>query len=162
MPDLHPQQLRNVRLLLLPLGLIVVLVGASFAFDNFSNIAQHKGSSTWATVQGRIVRSEQADARVADVQSCPTPVVEYEYSVDDKQFRSRRISFSKISSCDRSYTRTILREFSTDKMVAVFYNPAAPEQAVLKTEGTVGSTLGSGSRSWIRFYRRRIGVCIVV
>ena len=138
MSSLHPKQLRNVRLLLVPLGVLFLCIGTWFAFDNLSSMRQHQDNSSWKTVGGLVVRSGRTDAKVADVQSCPKPVIEFEYSVNGRQFRSRRISFSKMVSCDREYTREILRNFSVNKSVPVYYNPSAPEQAVLQRKGLSG------------------------
>jgi len=140
---MHPQQVRQVRILLVPLGAAFLVIGFLFTFDNLSYIAQHDDSVTWRSVQGRVIKSKQTDAYVADVRFCPKPDIEYEFYVDDTQFRSRRISFSKMVSCDREYTRRILLEYPASKAVSVFYNPSDPSQAVLKKDGLSGAYWGA-------------------
>ena len=50
---MYPQQLRQVRMLLVPLGLAFFIIGFWFTFDNLSNIAQQGDSANWKSVQGR-------------------------------------------------------------------------------------------------------------
>jgi len=58
-------------------------------------------------------------------------VIEYEYIVNNKKYRSNTISFDYSASTDFNYTKRLISLFPINAYSPVFYNPHNPKESYL-------------------------------
>ena len=92
---------------------------------NMSRQAQH-----WPTVPGTITSSE-FDIDHGDDSTTYRTDVTYTYNAMGREMTGKKIAFGYSGSSGESFHRDIFNELKVDTQVAVRYNPAKPEQAVL-------------------------------
>jgi hypothetical protein len=93
-------------------------------------------SAKWPRTEGKILASsvETIDGEYPSY----VPRVEYEYVVDGRNYRSRKLRCSFWSSSFKSRARRIAAAYRPGDPVAVWYDPEKPSRAVLQTGGSVG------------------------
>ena len=97
-------------------------------------------SKTWPTTTGTIINSRiSGSTRIIGRKA----FIRYGYLVDNKSYTSQLVSYTW-KCVDYAGSIEILREFPQGKQVVVYYNPANPNDAVLRT--TI-----SGRISWLFF-----------
>ena len=89
----------------------------------------------WIQADGLIVTSRVHSSTTGGVHGSDTevvnmPLVEYEYRVNNQKFRSDRIMIGYGKSA--SELERVLNRYPLGAKVIVYYNPAAPQQAVLE------------------------------
>ena len=89
----------------------------------------------WLQADGLIVTSRVVSGRTggvngSDTEIANTPLVEYEYKVNDRKFRSDRIMIGGAKS--ESELESVLDRYLLGAKVIVYYNPADPKDAVLE------------------------------
>ncbi len=92
-------------------------------------------SKGWPSVEGEIIKSERSSYSSSATESFSTPVIEYSYIIEEKEYKSDRIKVGvqSISSSDRDWAERTLEKYSLGKKVKVYYNPLLPKSAVLET-----------------------------
>ncbi len=118
-------------------------VGVGFTVLGAEQVARGKESTSWPSVEGRIVSSR------VDISSEPSTGgdsmgyeanVLYRYSVDGAGFESRRISFTGLGRGKKS-ARAAVARYPKGKKVQVFHDPMDPASAVLETGTSTGAYL---------------------
>jgi len=111
------------------------IVAASFclsapvsAFFLGRTFLEAKSSSEWPKVEGKLTRAQASRTEgkrfIADV--------EYIYSVDGHEFKGKRICASDCEWETPQAAALVLGKLSPGQRVPVFYNPADPQQSLLK------------------------------
>jgi len=59
-----------------------------------------------------------------------TASVKYEYVVNGKSYKSRRIAFLRWWGSE-NYAKNIMDQYSDNKVINIYYNPNKPKQSVL-------------------------------
>ena len=101
------------------------LMGFGFHSMNMAKRAEH-----WPTTSGRIVWSDFDIDSDSDGTTYRTKV-KYEYNADGRNLVGEKIAFGYAGSSSEQYHRDIYRALGLNRSLAVRYNPANPEQAVL-------------------------------
>ena len=84
-----------------------------------------------------------------------TPAVEYQYSVEGREYRGSRIRYGGPAvNGSHSDAERLLQAYPPGAAVTVFYRPSRPEDAVL-VPGAAGSSRECRPRRLHRFLRRR-------
>lgn len=134
---------------LLPFVLVGVsgATGALIAFPGLRVILRERASRRWPKAPGVVLSSSyeaadgtSRDAHGYDVTSTTfTPVVEYEYTVDGRTFRGRRIALRSLSTSSPDAVKRCIDRYRSGARVEVFYDPADPSSAFLETGASVGA-----------------------
>ena len=93
-------------------------------------------ANDWPYTQGKVTQSELIERkrsnRNSDIITVYSAKLHYQYTVDGKTYSNMQVRWA-----DRSKNKIqslISREYPTDAVVTIFYNPQNPEQAVLEQE----------------------------
>ncbi len=100
-------------------------------------------SRHWPSVNGLISSSKTVteiqapDRAQGDRQTRPSRTVDraaiiYDYRVGDRTYAGSTVSFGDFGSSRKGHAGGIVTRYPSGKMVAVFYDPARPERAVLE------------------------------
>ena len=81
-------------------------------------------------VTSRVVSGWRGGVNGSDTETANTPLVEYEYKVNDRKLRSDRIMIGHAKS--ESELESVLDRYPLGAKVVVYYNPADPKDAVLE------------------------------
>ncbi|MBP7582560.1 MAG: DUF3592 domain-containing protein [Spirochaetes bacterium] len=126
---------KQIFLLCIVIG--IGLLGLGYCF-------QKKAESIlrWPGVTGKVIatkvvqstteRSLRGNDGAAESKLSYYPVIEYEYAVGGKKYRSDRLSLSVDQRSSPRYLEPILKKYSPGTAVVVFYNPDSPADAVLE------------------------------
>jgi hypothetical protein len=93
-------------------------------------------SAKWPRVEGKILASsvELVDGEYPSY----TPKIEYQYVVDGRSYRSKKLRVGFWSSSFQGRARRIAAAYRPGDGVTVFYDPAKPSRAVLQPGGAGG------------------------
>ena len=113
------------------IGLLPILVGTALILFAVRNSRRAQASLAWPSVPGRITSSEviTISGRNEDTH---TPRVHYEYTVGGRTYTGRRIAFGGIRSFSQNAAMLLVEKFKPGTQAEVFYDPAAPDDAVLE------------------------------
>lgn len=108
---------------------------------------QALGARQWASTNGAIVdvhiASERDDHDPKQVKMLYRPTVSYTYFVKGKQFVGNRIHFGAPSKYgEKGPAEKAAALYSAGAPTTVFYDPEAPDSAVLKRESPAAGRLG--------------------
>ena len=102
-------------------------------------------ASRWPSVEGKVIangvesiqnRPRDPHYDFGDTEILNEPRVEYEYHVDGKRFRSKRITIGEKTTGEE--LEQILARYPLGTKVTVYYDPAKPNNAVLERELPAG------------------------
>lgn len=113
---------------------ILFIVGGFFALKyGQKSINTAKASTDWPSVQGVVAHSEVVRSRDSDGDTTYKAEVIYDYVVNGESLESnkRRIGATS-SSSNSSGAYKVTRKYPKASDVTVYYNPEAPEEAVLE------------------------------
>ena len=108
------------------LTLIFLIVFPFALYKAWKNVQMAKASVNWPTTRGKISTSE-----IKKVMFRRQPQITYTYSVNDKSYTSRRVSFAggyKLKEVD-----PILARYPVGNDVTVAHDPRNPAEATLET-----------------------------
>ena len=115
----------------------ICLLGLGFYFQK-----KAKAIEKWPVITGKVIATKvvqtttEKSLRRNDESSQSTlsyyPVIEYEYTVNDKRYTSDRLSLSVDQRSSPRYLEPILKKYAPGTAVKVFYNPDDPADAVLE------------------------------
>ncbi len=125
-------------LIFLAAGLIVF--GAVYVIATLSLKRSAQGIANWPQTSGQIrqafvYRHERRTPKETTVTF--TPVVEYVYTVGERQYTSRKrefVPYDRATYTDEQQAAAVLAALPPGKAVTVWYNPDVPQQAALKVE----------------------------
>ncbi len=115
------------KFLFLPFGFWVTVIGLITAYLLFRLIRIFFYKKT----EGVIVRSEVKKVENQISYDAYYPLVEYEYQVDGKTYRSNKIFLTNLES-DYNTIKKIVDKFPVGKKITIYYNPFKPEDSLLK------------------------------
>jgi len=126
--------------------LVPTLLGAVLFLIGLLHFRKVRASGSWPFTPGRII-SSKIDRSVtrggqdeADSVSF-TPLIQYEYVVDNQRYVGDRIGFIGKSYSRQKQAEEALQSFPVGASVWVFYDPAKPGKAVLERKATGGTIL---------------------
>lgn len=112
---------------------VFILAGGAVLSFGLRNLQRAAQSSSWPTVEGRIV-SSRVEARRGDKgRTTYGAEVHYQYVVDGRLHDSNDVAFGDYSSSDPAHARGIVNRYPTGTKAAVHYWPEDPAEAVLET-----------------------------
>lgn len=110
------------------------------AWISSSNLRQARASASWPTAAGRISRSDvvkemmyPGTARRGTKVPVFTPLVEFEYSIGGHKYSSQHVQFGATVKGAEEAARARLVDYPVGRELPVRYDPAHPENAVLKS-----------------------------
>ncbi len=113
------------------------LMGLGYYFQKKAEAIENWPGVTGKVIATRVVQAtSEKRLRRNDESSQPVltfyPVVEYEYTVNDKKYSSDRLSLSVDQKSNPKSFEPILKKYAPGTAVKVFYNPDNPADAVLE------------------------------
>ena len=134
------------RWILVILATVFTLAGAGVSAWGVVEYRRGQASTNWPTVEGRVTRSwvdEETSTRTEGNRRVTSTMyqarVDYEYEVDGRMRRSRRISFGEYSTSDPADAEAIVGKYPAGGAVKVYYDPQMPERAALEPGVTFGN-----------------------
>jgi len=82
----------------------------------------------WPSVEGELLDSGVIDG---DSDRPFYASIKYEYEINSKKYKSRRIAFLKWWGTEK-YARKIIEKYRSNKPIKIYYNPSNPKQSVLE------------------------------
>jgi len=110
------------------LGLIIFLL-------DFRLLYKSMKSENWSQTEGIITKSELYKTGGGDSSVTYEPLVEYQYEVDGKLYKSKRLYFGSSigSSFKKRKSQKYINKFPADTKVTVYYNQLNIKQSVIET-----------------------------
>jgi hypothetical protein len=125
------------------------LAGAILLFFAIRTRQKSSASMSWPSTIGEIsvatVRQNSSTDEDGHVSFTYSPVVEYDFSVDNETYRGRRINYGITDSPSREAAQREVDRFKPGMQVPVYYNPEKPNEAVLEkkvVKSNIGLILG--------------------
>jgi len=113
------------------LQVLAFTVGAFLIGLALRNVVRGAASRRWPRVQGRVLRSFVLVDRNDEGGEGFTPQVEFEYVVEGKTLRGRRLQYGRIGSWNRRRAEQALAPYQAGQSVQVVFNPHKAADAVL-------------------------------
>jgi len=114
-------------------GMLLFLLGGILIFYKGSHDVYYSlRTYTWPSVEGKIVFSRVE--RVWHPGQSPTyyPQIQYVYLVEGKEYRGKVVFFSEYGTGSTAGAQATIDKYPEGKIVAVYYNPKDPQNAVLE------------------------------
>ena len=123
-------------------GGILVGFGVVVTAGGILHIIQARGSTSWPSVQGKIIKSEVKKLRQGKINHKKIgtrsprkrpqflPDIEYTYEVNGQQFTGKQVAF--MTEYGKENAEQMTRKYAIGKMVTVFYNPKHPTHCTLE------------------------------
>lgn len=130
-------------------GVVIVLAGVVTGVVGVRRLRRAWASRAWPSVKGTLVRSEvvlsEEETERSDDEPRPPSTwkaeLHYEFEVGGRRFEGTRYALDVIDTNDRGRAADIVRAFPTGATVDVFYEPANPENCVLRPGISGGSAI---------------------
>lgn len=119
---------------------IFFLVGAAVSWLGWGIWQNARQSESWPSTNGQITYSGVRESHDDDGTTYHAQV-EFAYVVDDQRYTADTVSFGQYGSSNRRHAADIVANYPQGMAVTVYYNPAAPETAVLEPGVTWSSYL---------------------
>ena len=119
-------------------GGLLVLVGCTTVLLGAMNVARGLRSKRWPTVRGRIVQVRMQPVDVVDPGGFPTkqtmfkPVVQYRYSVNDREYTGSRLRMGGPGLGALSWAWSQTGVYAQGQEVIIHVSPADPRVSVLE------------------------------
>ena len=110
------------------LGFIIFLIDFILLYNSTK-------SKDWSQTEGVIIKSELFKYEGVETSDSYEPLVEYQYEVDGKLYRSKRIYFGSGigSSFKKRKSQKYVNKFPINSKVTVYYNQLNTNQSVIET-----------------------------
>ena len=125
------------------------LSGAILLFFSLRARKKSSASMSWPSTTGRIITSTVRQNSSTDedghVSFTYSPVVEYEYTVNNQVYKGKTINYGITAMQDRNAAQKEVDRFTPGAQVPVYYNPEKPQEAVLEkkeVKANVGLIIG--------------------
>lgn len=122
---------------------IFFLAGAGVSWWGWNILQDSRRSESWPTTDGQITYSGVRESRDDDGTTYYADV-EFAYVVDDRRYTADTVSFGQYGSSNRRHAAGIVAQYPVGQEVAVYYDPAVPETAVLEPGVTWSSYMVLG------------------
>jgi len=130
----------------LPFTLIYSALILACMYYIFISIPKAFKSKSWPTTAGVITRSILRERRRTGKKGGAVTLfeadIEYTYTIDTKQYSSRKIKWLEHRSNNKNYHQKILDRYLYDQSVTVFYNPKRSSFALLEPGLSSGNFIG--------------------
>jgi len=117
-------------------GGVFFLVGAITLFFVIRNRQKSSASMSWPSTPGTITASSVRENSSTDedghVSYTYSPVVEYDFTVNNQNYKGKRINYGVSASSSYEKARQETDRFNPGMQVTVYYNPEKPGEAVLE------------------------------
>ncbi len=130
------------------LGAGSILLGLSFIIVTILIRRSSQGIANWPDTTGTVIKSEiyRHERRTQTATTVTyTPTVAYTYTVEGRTYTADKRNtepYYMASFKDEEEAQDVLKVYAPGSAVKVYYNPAAPEQAVLeKPRATLHNTV---------------------
>ena len=112
----------------------VFFVGGLMAYQHITKpmAEEAKASKEWPTVEGVIAHAELSKTRDSDGNEMYSANINYDYTVDGKQYNSSGINTVNGSTSSQSSVKKTLKKYAEGTKVTVHYDPEFPNTAVLE------------------------------
>lgn len=112
-----------------------IFLGVLSFFLDFRLLYKSIQSENWTQTDGIISKSELYKSNGVDNSVSYEPLVEYQYEVDGKLYKSKRIYFGSSigSSFKKRKSKKYINKFPTGTKATVYYNQLNIKQSVLET-----------------------------
>lgn len=112
------------------IGFIVILLGVYLAIKSHNTKKWHK--TTGVILKSEIEKSSTMAGYDGESQSFKASI-EYKYKVDNQEYTSKRVFYGdKISQPFPFKSKSLIKPYSKNAEVIVYYNPLKPKEAVLQ------------------------------
>jgi len=111
------------------------------------DVALGHASESWPTATAIVESSRVAERDVYRRGMCYRLEVEYEYKVQDAEYKCDRLQFGNTWLDDEGFVRNLAKKYHPGAKVEAHYNPDDPSSAVLDTSEDVIARLESDYRS---------------
>ena len=108
-------------------GLLLVALGIDL-------LLRWRASAGWSQGSARILSSE-VEPSTFDEQTVYRPMIVYAFFAANREYTSRRVSFSGRSYAREEQARQAAARFPAETSVPVYFNPDHPKEAVLERQG---------------------------
>jgi len=110
---------------------LFLAVGISILGFGLRSLYMSKQAETWPTTPGRIVSSDLNASTDSDGDTTYRTELTYAYNVMGRELTGEKIAFGYSGSSSRNFHSEIYDALPANTQIAVRYNPADPERAVL-------------------------------
>jgi hypothetical protein len=124
--------------------LIFFTVGGGLLYWGWTILQNARASASWPSAQGQIVNSYVSHSTDSEGGDSYSPEVTFEYTVNDQRYQDTRIKFGENSYSSNNRAQEVVNRYPIGQTVAVYYDPAEPETAVLEPGVTSGSYIVIG------------------
>ncbi len=142
-----------------------IVFGFFFMMGGIKEIKLAKKSSSWPTTMGTIIESRIETSSDSDGETY-RPSVRFSYQVHGLKFTGNKIFFGHggIYSSNYNYSKKVVTQYSTNKIITIYYNPSQPKQSVIEAGiklktfsqfafGSLFFIIGLGALIGYTFYR---------
>jgi hypothetical protein len=112
--------------------------GVLMALFLLSDHREAMAAARWPSVTGKIIasraesRKELTQGGGSQTMTVWSPLVEYSYRVNERDYHGARIAFGASVSAGRAFAETIIARYPNGSAVTVYYDPSNPSFAVLE------------------------------
>jgi len=126
-------------------GFFLVLcltIGIGLIYLGIKDIVHTKASLNWPNTNGEVVSSsiKKSVSSGSSSRSATSLTfhadIEYEYIVENQNYKNHRISYGDYGSSDESLAKELKNRYPVGKTVTVYYKPDDPSESVLEPKGT--------------------------
>ena len=124
----HGMEITNTKILIS----LYSLGGLLSLYFFTKSLLEMRGSNHWPSVEGKIVSSSLGIQQGED-QLYYQPMIIYSYNVGGRDFQAKRVVIGQIPvNTGKDWAQLRVDKYPAGKRINVFYNPKAPEKAVLE------------------------------
>ncbi len=118
---------------------IFIMVGIGLALWGLNVLEQSRVSENWPSTNGEVVTSEVREERDEDGTTYYGDVT-FQYVINDRRYTADTVSFGQYGG-SRKHAAEIVSRYRPGARVPVYYDPEAPQTAVLEPGVTWSSYL---------------------
>lgn len=121
-------------------GVVFVVLGVFALSKGLRDLRLAQASPEWPQVQGVIEQSQVAESKTKGKTNYYADI-RYRYDVEGTAHSSGRVAFGSYQSTDRTPHEALVARYPAGSPVTVYYQPDAPESAVLEP--------GAAGQAWM-------------
>ncbi len=159
--------------IMLGVAMILAIVAVIFIYIGINDILNASASAGWPHTSGKVISSRVTASQrevkrdnYTETVTDYTPVVTYQYTVNDRTYRSQTISFSFGDTGSWTAAYSIQAKYPDGTPVQVYYSPDNPALGVLEPGVSTNSfaplfmgalfAIGAGVSGFVAFFVRRV------
>ncbi len=118
-----------------------LVAGGAISWWGWGILQNARQSESWPTTSGQIIYSDVRESRDNEGTTSYYADIEFTYVVGDQRYTADKVSFGEYGSGTRRHAADIVARYPQGMAVTVYYDPTAPETAVLEPGVTWSSYL---------------------